>query len=272
MMLFDINTINKLIESLLELITALLSGFTETSLYLLLILIAILKIPFFKPILEKIIDHFFALGTKKSLEKYKSELKDLNSRFKYEIDKNLIDFKIYTSKKHWIYGDIYHQLREFKSYAFELTTTFKVIQELTFEEYSENDLIQHLTNKKFPESKQQELLTSFSQADTEEEKKNISQQIHAYYKTVVLPQISENLLNALKRNFYLKGLFFSEDLYQKLEEYIKKLSSLFYIGKYENQPYTTTVKQEKIDLEQYLSQALPNISSIMIRELSGDIL
>jgi len=229
----------------------------------------IAELPFVKGFLENFFDRLITFNHNKALEKYKSELNNLNSLFKFEIDKNLVDFKLYSSKKHEVYTQVYKQLLEAKSYTFDLVDEFKIIQSLTFEDYNVNDLIEYLKNNHVPEGQINNFVNEFEMVCNKESMKELARKIDNYLRSIIHIQKIENSFSDLRRQFYLNALFFPDKTYNELEKYIKKLSSLFYIGRYEKQPYKDEVQKEKTELIQYLFENLSIIRNQMKNDLSG---
>ena len=63
---------------------------------------------------------FIELKYSKSLEKYKVGLQEISESTKFQYQRKLVDFNLYTSKKHKCYINLYEAMVKAEGYVFSL--------------------------------------------------------------------------------------------------------------------------------------------------------
>jgi len=219
----------------------------------------------FKFLLSKVIDSYFKRTDfyfAKQLEKYKRDLQDISEQTKFEYQRKLSDFNLYTTKKHEHYIKLYEEILNAYSYTLQLASALKLMP--SYSGYNEDDISEHLKKLLLPKGKIDDLVALWKRDRTQAER-----EIREYVKFKEEFD-AENAINQMK-NIYLKSqLYLSPPLLIKLKDLNNQLFDLFINCKSEfGEQKERALRYEKsLKLKEIIDKHFEEIVDIMKGELS----
>lgn len=231
--------------------------------FLILCFNQIIKIPLIKKQLEKFLDRYFQANYEKELEEFKTELKHTTEFLKYDFNRKLVDFNLFTSKKHEVYAELFSKVLYAKSAVVGLEG---LMQFLTFEDFDEEDLRKFLENKKVPKGKTNEFLDEFRSKKTDRDLENLANKVHSYIYKIIDVKHAENIVREAKGYFYINAIYFSDDLYVFIKDYFIKLFQLYHI--FSSNFRLNDDYEKKISLEAFLEANLEELRIRLRKEIS----
>ena len=165
-------------------------------------------------LIKKSIDH----GLSKNLEKYKQDLKDISENKKFDYQRKLTDFNLYTTKKHENYIALYDALSNANSSIIYLTSPLR--ERDSYDWCNREDIINHLKTLNLPQGKTDEILKAWD--NDKESAKNVIR------RCVTLKEEldTDNSVFALKKAYLDAQLYLSPELLKSIDLLIKKYFSL----------------------------------------------
>ena len=154
----------------------------------------------------------------RSMESYKQELIVATENAKFDFQRKIQDFNLFTTKKHEVYGELNKLLVIAEGNILNL---YGLRTELSYEEYNKNDLTNLMEKEGFPEGKMNEIIKLFEVGDK--------------YKAILLMKhflrIKEfrdaNNVLITARNFFWASIFyFSNEVEEKIKIIFEKLAAL----------------------------------------------
>lgn len=187
---------------------------------------------------------------KKNIEKYKQELLVATEHSKFDFQRKIQDFNLFTSKKHEVYGELNKLLLIAENY---ITGLFGFRTELSYEEFDKIDLKKVMENSGFPNGKINQILNTIDEG-------NRIEAIIMMKKFLGLKEFRDSnnaLINA--RNYFWSSIFYFSDKVESLvKDILSKLTSLL-------------VKQEQIDQLPEVAQETKNKLGLESIELKREI-
>lgn len=215
----------------------------------------------FQHLTKNSINHYFD----KKIKQYEHNLNLKSEQAKFDYQRKIQDFNIYTTNKHKSYIELYEQL--LKAYT-SVTTLTGLIYTPTFEEYNNNDLLKYLQERKIPEGKINEILNLWDK-DNDRAKEEILKYNHL--RDVSLAR--NNLLEA--QNIYWRAqLYFSEDVINKTKIVIDKLWKIQIYEQNILNPQTRDMYREENSIIKEIGAAreeLPNKLDMLIKDMKREL-
>lgn len=156
----------------------------------------------------------------KQLEKYKRDLQDISEATKFEYQRKLSDFNLYTTKKHEHYIKLYEQILNAYGYVSHLASALKMRPSYSW--YNEEDIRDHLKKLLLPKGRIDELVTAWND--------NKNQAEREIYKCITLKEEfdAENAINEMKNLYWKSQLYMSETLSSEIKTLIDQLFELYF--------------------------------------------
>lgn len=197
------------------------------------------------------IDNYF----NKKMAKYKNELESISEKEKFDFERKIHDFSLYSNQKHKIYPEIYKKMLYSKSLVFRLTgfTTL-----LTFEEYDENDLTAYMQSRKYPQGQISTIL------DRWRVDKISAISILRSYDRMISFQEANHEVQSARGSLFENELYLAEECSEKIYEYLNKIDTLLLNTEL---PDNESIKQ-KPKLRKEIATLEEEIRKIMRVELS----
>lgn len=165
-------------------------------------------------LIKKSIDH----GLSKNLEKYKQDLKDISENKKFDYQRKLTDFNLYTTKKHESYIKLYDALSNANSSIIYLTSPLR--ERDSYDWCNREDIVDHLKKLNLPKGKTDEILETWDN-DKESAKNEIRRCV-----TLKEELDTDNSVFALKKAYFDAQLYLSSELLKSIDHLIKNYFSL----------------------------------------------
>lgn len=217
---------------------------------------------FIKKYLEKRLSHSFD----QKLKDHEQNLSFIAETQKFDFQRRIQDFGLYTQKKHEVY-------LEMNRLAFKALGSIGGLMgfrtELTYEEYSWDDLLRIMKRDKFPDGKIEDIHTSFL-----EEREEGIQKMKSFYRLIEF-QESENSYLEFQDFYRLNKIYLSDDVESNTENILlnlnetlsnRKVSFNFHTGKYDRTSSELTVNSHKT--QQKAKSLIEEQIRIMRKELS----
>ena len=154
----------------------------------------------------------------RSMESYKQELIVATENAKFDFQRKIQDFNLFTTKKHEVYGELNKLLLTAEGGILNL---YGLRTELSYEEYNREDLKKLMDREGFPEGKMDEILKFFDAND----KFNAILLMKHFLRIKEFRDANNELINA--RNFFWASIFyFSNEVEEKIKVIFIKLAAL----------------------------------------------
>ncbi|MDR3593054.1 MAG: hypothetical protein P4N41_25620 [Negativicutes bacterium] len=165
-------------------------------------------------ILKKGTDFHFT----KMLETYKRNLQDINEKTKFDYQRKLMDFNLYTTKKHEHYIALYEALRKAHGTVMHLASPLR--ERASYDWFNETDIEKHLNELCLPKGKAEELLNNWKSNQKEAEKE--------IRKCVTLKEEmdSKNTIIKLSNIYWKSQLYIFPALNDEFKPYLDKINTL----------------------------------------------
>jgi len=160
------------------------------------------------------VDHYFQ--EKITLFKHQLDLSTEAERFNYQ--RKIQDFNLYTIKKHENYIRLYELLLEAES---KILGIYGFKTDLTYQEHNEADFRRIMTEEKFPEGKIEEVFSIWEKRGKEEAIK----EMRKFFRLIELKK-ADNSFWSLKNHFALSKLYLSDTVEKKLNDFLSSLGNL----------------------------------------------
>jgi len=215
----------------------------------------------FQHLTKRSISHYFD----KKIKGYEHDLNLKSEQAKFDYQRKIQDFNLYTTNKHKSYIELYDQL--LKAYG-AVTTLTGLIYIPTFEEYNNNDLLKYLQERKIPEGKIDDILNLWDR-DKEKAKKEIFKYDHL--RNVML---AKNNLQEAQNIYWRAQLYFSEDVINKTKIVIDKLWKIQIYEQNILNPQTRDMYREESSIIKEIGAAreeLPKKLDMLIKDMKREL-
>jgi hypothetical protein len=160
------------------------------------------------------VDHYFQ--EKITLFKHQLDLSTEAERFNYQ--RKIQDFTLYTVKKHENYVRLYELLLEAES---RILGIYGFKTEPTYQEHNEADFRRIMTEEKFPEGKIEEVFSIWKNRGKEDAIKEMKK----FFRLIEI-QKADNSFWLLKNHFTTSKLYLSDTIENKFNSFLSSLGSL----------------------------------------------
>jgi len=167
-----------------------------------------------KKYLSNKVDHYFQ--EKITLFKHQLDLSTEAEKFNYQ--RKIQDFSLYTVKKHERYVSLYELILEAESRICGIYG-FKSVP--TYQEYNEKDIRKIMTDENFPEGKIDEIFDIWKNQG----KDSAIEAMRKFFRLVEVQKAS-NSFDAFKRQYVLSKLYLSDSIDNKISEIIGTLAAV----------------------------------------------
>jgi hypothetical protein len=167
-----------------------------------------------KKYLSDKVDHYFQ--EKLTLFKHQLDLSTEAERFNYQ--RKIQDFNLYTVKKHEKYVRLYELLLESEA---RICGIYGFKTELTYQEHNESDVRRIMTEEKFPEGKIEEIFKIWKNRGKEDAIKEMK----IFFRLIEIKR-ADNSFWALKNHFVISKLYLSDIIDSKFDSLLTSLGSL----------------------------------------------
>lgn len=175
----------------------------------------------FQYIINKGTDYHFS----KRLKEYERALQDITENTKFEYQRKLVDFNLYTVKKHEHYINLYEALLISHSFLSHLSSPLKGRSSYSW--FNDEDIKDHLETLSLPKGKIEKILLLWQQ-----DRNKGQAEIHS---CVSLKEEfdTENSIQALKNIFWRSQLYLSSELTLLITPLIGQFYDLLFLCKKE---------------------------------------
>lgn len=191
------------------------------------------------------------------LEEYKAELKAMTLDIKYNHQRMLTDFGLFTNKKHKYYTKLYKTLLQAEG---SIRSLRGVRQEPAFTDYDEQDVEEYLRKNLIPNGKIKQILQWWTSGNT----KDAIAEIRRYLRIKRYRDAQRNLHKA-RNVFWYAQLYLSIEVKEHGKALIDALESL--LINYNDDYQGLDLKEENKELIKKINVLLPLIIGTMNREL-----
>ena len=191
------------------------------------------------------------------LEEYKAELKAITLDIKYNHQRMLTDFSLFTNKKHEYYMRLYKAILRAESGTKGLRGAGSLP---AFTDYNAEDIEEYLINHRIPKGKIQHILQMWSAGETTTAIVEIRK-----YTRIKRYMDAEKYLNKARNLFWYAQLYLSEEVKKNVQGLIEAIQKL--LINYNDDYRGMNLRAENEDLIQKINDLLPLIISSMNREV-----
>lgn len=215
-----------------------------------------------KKYLSNKVDNYFQ--EKITLFKHQLDLSTEAERFNYQ--RKIQDFNLYTVKKHEKYVSIYESILEAESRICGIYG-FKSVP--TYQEYNENDIRKIMTDEKFPEGKINEIFEIWRNQGKDEALKTMRK----FFRLIEVQKAS-NSFNAFKYQYIISKLYLSETIDKKITEIIGTLAAvLAHYETFEQLPFEARREmkeeiKEATKLQESVRPQIEELTELLKKELA----
>lgn len=156
-------------------------------------------------------------NAEKNLENHKQKLNIHTENLRFDLQKKIHDYGLYSVKRHEIYPELFKLLLLGDGNVHSL---YGFRRRLSFEEFNKDDIKIFMQARKISEGKQDEILNHW-----EEHKEDAIGELESYLRVLEIQDARRSLVEA-KNYLLLSDLFLSESVSLKSDELFKTLSSL----------------------------------------------
>lgn len=181
---------------------------------------------------EKIVDNQFD----KKLETHKHELNKLTEEAKFNYQRLLSDFNLYSVKKHEHYIELYNDLIRAHGSVMHLASALK--QRYTYDFFDENDMRNYLAKLGTPSGRTEQLISTWKS-----DPKTGIKEIHDH-EAYIEEWNAEKDVNKLNNTYLSSRLYLSSELKALMEKLVPDLISLSINAKREYQPISGNISGE----------------------------
>ena len=155
----------------------------------------------------------------KRLENYKHELNLITENARYNFQRKIQDFSLYTVEKHKRYIELHKLILNAHGRIFELSGR---VSSLDLKEFGKSDIEIYLEDRNLLRKKRLELLSLWDK-DTSNNKETAISEINQYCRALDIGGARDELTEA--RNYYLKSrLYLSTTADASIKDFLDKLS------------------------------------------------
>lgn len=215
-----------------------------------------------KKYLSTAVDHYFQ--EKITLFKHQLDLTTEAEKFNYQ--RKIQDFSLYTIKKHEKYVTLYELILEAESKICGIYG-FKSVP--TYQEYNEKDIRKVMTDENFPEGKIDEIFDIWKNQSKDEAIKAMRK-----FFRLVNVQKASNSFNAFKNQYLFSKLYLSETIDKKISEIIRTLSAvLAHYETFEQFPFEVRREmkeeiREATKLQESVRHQIVELTELLKKELA----
>jgi len=195
----------------------------------------------------------------KKLEKYKQQLDLSTESARFDFQRKIQDFSLYTVKKHKTYLKLHKLLLEAEAHICGL---YGGGTELTYQEHNEKDIRNLMENENFPEGKIEEIFNVWNQRGKDSAIKRMKN-----FLRIIEVQKADNSYIFLKNYFWNSKLYFSKKVEEKSNEIVNLLGSLMaHYETLERMSFETKRKQkDSIErADEIKSKVRPSIDELIL--------
>ncbi len=200
----------------------------------------------------------------KKIKDYEQDLNLKSEQAKFDYQRKIQDFNLYTTNKHKSYIEFYEQLLKANGYVTSLTGLINIP---TFEEYNKNDLSTYLQKRKIPEGKINDILLMWDK-DKELAKKEIFKYDHLYNINS-----ARNALQEAHNMYWKSQLYFSDGVINKSKTIIDNLWKIQVHEEMYLQPNIADGFRESSIIKkiQTIRAELPDKLDVLIRDMKTEL-
>jgi hypothetical protein len=160
------------------------------------------------------VDHYFQ--EKITFFKHQLDLSTEAEKFNYQ--RKIQDFNLYTVKKHENYIRLYELLLEAES---RILGIYGFKTELSYQEHNEADFRRIMKEEKFPEGKIEEIFSIWENRGKEDAIKEMKK----FFRLIEIKK-ADNSFWTLKNHYMLSKLYLSDTIETKFDSFLSSLGSL----------------------------------------------
>jgi hypothetical protein len=187
------------------------------------ILTSILTSTIVTGIVVSLFQAFYKFKADKNLEQYKQSLSQLTENLKFDLQRRIQDFSLYTNKRHEKLPELFRLLLIADS---KVRGLFGGRRSLTFQEFNRVDTEKFLLDRQVPQGKIETILTTWNV-----DKDEAITEMNEYLRVIEFSEARKNFYEA--KNFYiLSELYLTEAVTELTEKFLKVLGELLNYSEY----------------------------------------
>ncbi|MFD2328976.1 hypothetical protein ACFSR7_06910 [Cohnella sp. GCM10020058] len=160
---------------------------------------------------------FYKYRADKNLEQYRQQLTQLTESLKFDLQRKIQDFNLYTIKRHETIPELFKLLLLAES---NIRGLFGGRRSLTFEEFNKSDIEEYLLNRKVVRGMVEKILDLW-----ETDKEASIDQMNSYLRVIEFSEARVSF-NEAKNYFVLSELYLTDEVARLVDEFIKTLGEL----------------------------------------------
>ncbi|KGE17552.1 hypothetical protein [Paenibacillus wynnii] len=191
----------------------------------------------------------------KSLENHKQKLNVHTENLKFDLQKKIHDYSLYSVKRHEIYPQLFKLLLIAEG---NIRSLFGFRRVLTFEEFNKADIKIFMEGREVVEGKQELILSLW-----DNQKNNAIEELKAYLKVLDIQDARKSLVEA-KNYLLFSELFLSENVALKSDEVFQSLAMILAYSEFP----TPGDYRERDQLNSGLNEVIAELNKQMKKDLS----
>ncbi|RUS41954.1 hypothetical protein [Cohnella sp. AR92] len=187
------------------------------------ILTSILTSTIVAGIVVSLFQAYYKFKADKNLEQYKQSLSQLTENLKFDLQRRIQDFSLYTNKRHEKLPELFRLLLIADS---KIRGLFGGRRSLTFQEFNRKDIEKYLLEHQVPQGKIETVLIAWSV-----NKEEAIKEMNEYLRVIEFSEARKSFYEA--KNFYiLSELYLTEVVTDLAERFLKALGDLLIYSEY----------------------------------------